>query len=140
MESEIANIAAACSMRGFRYMAFPPIAFEEPVRLPERDSEPMSESEPESESVTEPAMALAASAIVEVAEAEPVAIQAAGAVAAAIPRPVVRIEPAPFAAVVAALAPSPPEAHGSNPPPLPAERRFALLTDVTAEIRRLGGR
>lgn len=132
MEFEIANIAAACSMRGFRYMAFPPIVFDEPVRLPE--------PEPELEPVTEPAMELAAPAPVEVAEAGPVAIQAAGVVAAAVPRPVARIEPTPFAAVVAALAPSPQETPRSATPSLPAERRFALLTDVTAEIRRLGGR
>lgn len=130
MESEIANIAAACSMRGFRYMAFPPIVFDEPVRLPE----------PEPEPVTEPAMELAAPAIVEVVEVEPVAIQAASAVAVAIPRPVAHIELAPFADVVAALAPSPPETPRSAAPPAPAARRFALLTDVTAEIRRLGGR
>ncbi len=136
MEFEIANIAAACSMRGFRYMAFPPIVFDEPVRLPEPEPEP----EPVTEPVTEPAMELAAPAPVEVAEAGPVAIQAAGAVAAAVPRPVARIEPTPFAAVVAALAPSPQETPRSATPPLPAERRFALLTDVTAEIRRLGGR
>ena len=31
MEREIASVAAACAMRGFRYLAFPPIVFDAPV-------------------------------------------------------------------------------------------------------------
>lgn len=98
MEREIANVAAASGMRGFRYMAFPPIVFEAPLVL----EAPVWE--PPVVQVTEPPMP---APIVMPAEAP------------ARPRPAWVAQPAP------------------PPPPLPpADRRFALLAEVSAEIRR----
>lgn len=45
MEREIGSVAAASAMRGFRYMAFPPVVFEplsQPTTLPSKSDEILS--------------------------------------------------------------------------------------------------
>ncbi len=138
MEYEIANVAAACSMRGFRYMAFPPIVFE---ALPVA---PLSVRAEAAEALEAEALPVAPA---EIAVAAPV-------IAAALPEPVPAL---PVAAVaprampdIAVLAERPVPRRTAIPTPISipipppatpgATPRFALLADVTAEIRRLGSR
>lgn len=120
MEREIANVAASCAMRGFRYMAFPPIVFEPPTHLV-------------AAAVWEPAAAEPAA--MEPVAAEPVALELA------VPAPTI---PAPMAwALPPAAAPAP----AVEAPPIvqrPAvrpvgDRRFALLAEVSAQLGGKGG-
>ena len=96
MEREIANVAAACAMHGFRYLAFPPIVFDTPpIRLTPAWEEPeLSKRKPEMPASVSPA--------------------------------------APSAQ---APAPSALPAHSAPKSP-PPERRFALLAEVSAQLRR----
>ncbi len=113
MEREIANVAAASAMRGFRYMTFPPIVFDTPlVRL--ELSVPECPA-PEAVAPQPPPPAIPSAT-------------ASAATSAAIVAPPGPTVPPPAAALDRRDA-------GGNAR-IPAERRFALLTDVSAEIRR----
>ncbi len=125
MEREIANVAAASGMRGFPYMAFPPIIFDQPLiataaiaaEAPEHDPQPPS---------------------VPVVEAPPAAVAPAFTPAAMAP-PLADLLPAePAITPAQRFEASPGRQAASAPQPMRApERRFALLSDVSAEIRRL---
>lgn len=120
MEREIANVAAASAMRGFRYMAFPPIVFDAPATPAAVWQEP------------DPASVAAAT----VTHAPPT--QVAAALPPTAP-PMATPRPAPLSAPqeTAAAAPSAPEERLATAPP---GRRFALLAEVSAELHRRGPR
>ncbi len=147
MEREIANVAAACAMRGFRYLAFPPIVFDAPL-----EPLPTPTTEMERESADAVMDALLATMAPEPAVVEPV--EAARLVLMAVPAaanppsetpppqaaPTERFAPPArpqLAALAERIAPPPSPAPGPAAAPLP--RRFALLADVSAEIRRQAG-
>ena len=121
MEREIANVAAACAMRGFRYMAFPPIVFDQPVMRVEV--------------ATLGGAVKAAEPLIMAAEPVPIMLDVAAPEAApAMPRPQ-RAQPAiERADIPTPISPAAPRPALAAAPP--AERRFALLSDVSAEIRR----
>lgn len=112
MEREIANVAAASAMRGFRYLAFPPIVFAAALEPPaaiqlESIAAPQLSEEVRTECPTP---------LVE-------------------PRPEAQPQPIPDCAAQ----PQPitlPERMAAPPAAAPGNRRFALLADVSAEIRR----
>lgn len=146
MEREIANIAAACAMRGFRYLAFPPIVFDAPL-------EPLPEAEPEAEAVEEslactplePEPPLAADELPMIAPTPVAQTPVAQTPDAPSPAPAVRAgrrrPAAPEPAEPSAM-PRPASAPTARPrqaAPPPARRHFALLDDVSDEIQRKVG-
>ena len=150
MEREIANVAAACAMHGFRYMAFPPIVFDAPVRMMKQwaDQEPVRpgdaiEPSPAASWITPdlapPAAAEAAPNPRETTALSPPAIPPPGT--SPRPAPIPERRPAPMPEYRPAPIPerrsAPIPEH--RPTPLP-DRRFALLADVSAELRRQAAR
>ena len=134
MEREIANVAAACAMHGFRYMAFPPIVFDAPVRMMKdwADQEPVRpggaiEPSPAASWIT-PDLAQPAAA-----EAAPNPRETTALSPPAIPPPGTSPRPAPIPEGRPATIPE------RRPTQLP-DRRFALLADVSAELRRQAAR
>ena len=131
MEREIANIAAASAMRGFRYMVFPPIVFEAApvVTVSLSALTPMAAVMPEAV-MPEPPTALAPRL------PDPPRVVAQPASLPAPPQTSAP-QPAQFATLV------PAHAHATSPGPSPGpspvpERRFALVAEVSAELRRQG--
>jgi len=135
MEREIANVAAACAMRGFRYLAFPPIVFDAPLELLPTQ---VSDQDGRASRLTD----AAGRAMPGLPTMDPV------------PRPATLAPDAqaPLLETLLAAAPRPPAlrpaasresavpaAPAHALPAAPAPRRFALLTDVTTEIHRQAG-
>jgi hypothetical protein len=120
MEREIANVAAASAMRGFRYMVFPPIVFDAPaieVALPAWNPAP-------------PAAPVTPVPTVSTVPAPPSMQTLAG-----------DAEPAARGAEPAVMVPpSLKQARPALREAAPAGRRFALITEVSAELRRPGPR
>lgn len=137
MEREIANVAAACAMRGFRYLAFPPIVFESPLEpLPAPEMEQGGEMMAPLVEIGA-AMPAEAPPLVVAAAAEPAEVVSGVEALPVYPPPVPAPPPSPppERSQVIAMPEGPPPPGRAAPPP----RRFALLADVSAEIRRQAG-
>ncbi len=132
MEREIANVAAACAMRGFRYMAFPPIVFDAPQievsppvplaawQAPEAEPPPRPAAWRFDEMPPPPRTTMADEHVA-------AAPDNASARAPALDQPVPAGPPAEPAR--AAARPSPSQSAAREP-------RFALLAEVAAQLHR----
>ena len=134
MEREIANVAAACAMRGFRYMAFPPIVFDAPmiaVQAPEWVA-PAQGAATKSDALgaLPPAVQWPSPASPRQALPAESALRPQAALPSALLRDLVA------APLAAASRPPSPAAAPALPQAPPAGRRFALLADVAAQLRQ----